>query len=151
MAKKSPPAGAGFTDFSNIGGLDPSVAALLDQTATRQAARQMTTEERAAARKADAKRARARSKMADRQPNRATYDLPAGMKEEIEELAADLKTPASQVATVLLTYALRAVHSGALDLPALRRPSRSPRYEHVLALPEENGKIAKNGTARVDP
>lgn len=151
MAKKTPPASAGFTDFSNIGGLDPSVAALLDQTATRQAARQMTAEERTAARKADAKREHARAKMAERQPNRATYDLPPGMKEQIEALAAELKTPASQVATVLLTYALRAVQRGALDLPTLRRPSRSPRYEHILVLPEENGKIAKNGAARVDP
>lgn len=151
MAKQTPPAGAGFTDFSNIGGLDPSVAELLTQGATRQAARQMTTEERAAARKAEARRTHEREKMASRAPRRATYDLPEGMKAEVERLAAELSAPTSQVAAVLLSVGLRAVQRGDLNLRRLCRPAKSPRYDNLLDLPVENGELPKNGVSRVDP
>lgn len=149
MAKKT--VSSGFTDFSSLGGLDPSVADLLAQGDVRQAVRQMTVEERQAARKAESKRVHEREKMQARAPYRATYDLPQGMKARIEALAGDLQTPASQVAAVLLTYALCAVEHGVLDLGSLRRPSESPRYAYVLALPEENEMNQDNDDLRVYP
>lgn len=107
--------------------LDAAVAAVLDGgqdddlRQRRERAQDMTPGER---RKADK----------DRKRNRATYDLPEELERIIEQTAARLSVPKSEVATWLM---IRGVENTSLDeLIDSRNPSRSMRYEYVLEIPE---------------
>jgi len=77
-----------------------------------------------------AKRAR------DKARSKATYDLPAAIKEQVEQIAGEYRIPKSQLVAFLLDHALRAYARGEIDLQPHLRPSRVPRFEMFLQLPD---------------
>ena len=110
--------------------LDPAVAGILATHEQRQADVHLPPKERR-------KKAREREKMRRRQPGRATYDLPKKLKDRIAEIADDHQVPISQVAAVLLSYGLKALEQGEIELDNYKKePSLSPRYEYNLVLNE---------------
>ncbi len=82
--------------------------------------------------KEEQKKETERQKIKRRVPHRATYDLPPGMKKEISDIAKELGTPASQVATFFLTYALNRFRDGELDIKEYLEPSTSLRWDHNI-------------------
>lgn len=62
---------------------------------------------------------------------RATYDLPEQLIERLEKVAAQESLPVSQVAAF---YLLSGLEGRPLEM--IKRPSRSPRFDWVLELPE---------------
>ncbi len=69
------------------------------------------------------------------------------------DLAESERLPASQLVTLALARFLLDHTTGQVDLAALKRPSRSPRYDWNLVLPEElapwnEEKPAKKGKKR---
>lgn len=75
-----------------------------------------------------------RKKLArDAARNKVTYDLPAGLIEQIELMAKDVyKCPPSHLAALLLRQGLKAIASGELNVYEHRVPSRVPRFEYFL-------------------
>ncbi len=53
------------------------------------------------------------------------------------DLAETERLPASQLVTLALARFLLDLTGGAVDLAPLKQPSRSPRYDWNLVLPEE--------------
>ena len=119
-----------FVDFDpeNVEA-DPAVEALLNRGERRQAEARLSRKERD-------KKMRERKKMQARLKGRATYDLPASLKERIAAIAEGHQTSASQVAALFLLQALEAFDQGEIDLEGYKVPSNSPRYEWNLDLPE---------------
>jgi hypothetical protein len=104
--------------------LDPAVAAVIGTGERRQQMRSM----------APAQRSRARR---DAARNKVTLDLRDETEAAVDAIAQQLGCPVSQVAELLICTGLQAIADGQLDLNTLRlRPSRSPRYEWLLDLPE---------------
>jgi hypothetical protein len=83
------------------------------------------------------RKARERAKVQARRDKRVTYDLPPDLREQIKTLAEEQHVPASQIVTLALARFIRDYTDGKIDLDALKRPSRSPRYEWKLAMPDE--------------
>ncbi len=110
--------------------LDPAVADLLAGMEQRQS-------EAALPRRAREKRARERAKIEARRDQRATYDLPPAIRQQIKDLAEEHRVPASQIVALALGRFLRDHAAGQIDLEALKRPSRSPRYDWNLELPTD--------------
>jgi hypothetical protein len=110
--------------------LDPAVAELLSCMEQRQAEAQLPRKERE-------KKVRERAKIQARRDQRATYDLPPGIRSRIKELAEEERLPASQLVTLALIRFLSDLDAGRVDLAELKHPSRSPRYDWNLVLPEE--------------
>ena len=115
--------------------LDPAVADLLTGMEQRQAESQLPRRERE-------RKARERAKIQARKEKRATYDLPPVVRQQINQLAEDQRLPASQLVTLALARFLQEYERGEIDLNELKRPSRSPRYDWNLFLPEEMLPIA---------
>lgn len=109
--------------------LDPAVADLLAGMEQKQAEAMLPRRQRE-------KKARERAKIQARRDQRATYDLPPGLRERIKELAEGLRLPASQLVTLALARFLQEYDSGRIDLGAYKRPSHSPRYDWNLEFPE---------------
>jgi hypothetical protein len=109
--------------------LDPAVAELLAGMEQRQAESQLPRKERE-------KKVRERAKIQARRDQRATYDLPPGIRSRIKELAEEERLPASQLVTLALFRFLSDFESGQVDLSEYKQPSRSPRYDWNLVLPE---------------
>jgi hypothetical protein len=82
------------------------------------------------------KKARERVKIQARREQRATYDLPPAVRQEIKQLAEEHRVPASQIVTLALARFLREYANGGVDLNAFKRPSRSPRYDWNLEIPQ---------------
>ncbi len=110
--------------------LDPAVADLLAGMEQKQAEAMLPRRQRE-------KKARERAKIQARRDQRATYDLPPGLRERIKELAEELRLPASQLVTLALARFLQEYDRGQIDLGAYKRPSHSPRYDWNLEFPEE--------------
>lgn len=110
--------------------LDPVVADLLSGMQQRQVENQLPRKERE-------RLSRERAKIQSRREQRATYDLPPSLREEIRELAEELRLPASQLVTLALARFLSDYYSGLVDLGKYKHPSRSPRYDWNLIFPEE--------------
>ena len=110
--------------------LDPAVAGILATHEQRQTDAHLPPKERS-------KKAREREKMRKRKPHRATYDLPLTLKKRIKQIADQHQVPISQVAAVLLSYGLKALDCGEIDLDDYKKEtSSSPRYEYNLVLNE---------------
>jgi|WetSurMetagenome_2_1015567.scaffolds.fasta_scaffold36109_3 hypothetical protein len=109
--------------------IDPEVSALLKEMEQRQVDAQMPRRERE-------KKARERQKIADRRERRATYDLPPHIRNQISDLSTRLSIPASQLVTLALIRFLESFNAGGLDLGPLKTPSRSPRYDWNLVIPD---------------
>lgn len=110
--------------------LDPAVADLLAGMEQRQSEAALPRRERE-------KKARERAKIEARRDQRATYDLPPGIRQQIKDLAEDQRIPASQIVTLALGLFLRDLAAGQVDLHSLKRPSRSPRYDWNLDIPTD--------------
>jgi hypothetical protein len=110
--------------------LDPTVADLLSDMESKQAEAMLPRRERE-------KRARERAKIQARRDRRVTYDLPPVVRQIIEELAERERIPASQVVSLALARFLQDLAQGRVDLSVYKQPSRSPRYDWNLVLPEE--------------
>lgn len=110
--------------------LDPAVADLLAGMELRQSEAQLPRKERE-------KKARERAKIQARREQRATYDLPPAVRQRIRQISEDERVPASQIVTLALARFLQSYTSGESGLNDLKRPSRSPRYDWNLTLPEE--------------
>jgi hypothetical protein len=111
--------------------IDPSVVSLLEGMEQRQLESQLPRRERE-------KKSRERAKINARRERRATYDLPPLVRNRIMELSEQLSIPASQLVTLALTRFLSDYDLEKIDLSIYKRPSRSPRYEWNLVLPEIN-------------
>ena len=83
------------------------------------------------------KKARERAKMRARREQRATFDLPPALRTRIMDLAESERLPASQLVTLALARFLQDLSAGSLDLAPFKKPSRSPRYDWNLALPDD--------------
>ncbi len=110
--------------------LDSAVADLLNTMEERQRESQLP-------RRLREKKARERAKIQARRDQRATYDLPPEVRGKIKDLADEERLPASQIVTLALLRFLRDYESGAVELSQYKQPSRSPRYDWNLVLPEE--------------
>ena len=110
--------------------LDPAVAGLLEDMEHRQS-------DAALPRRQREKKARERAKIRARRDQRATFDLPPSLRQRIMDLAETERLPASQLVTLALARFLQDLTGGAVDLAPFKQPSRSPRYDWNLILPEE--------------
>ena len=110
--------------------LDPVVADLLSGMQQRQVENQLPRKERE-------RLSRERAKIQSRREQRATYDLPPSLREDIRELAEELHLPASQLVTLALARFMKDYHESLIDLSKFKQPSRSPRYEWNLIFPED--------------
>jgi hypothetical protein len=110
--------------------LDPAVAGLLEDMEHRQS-------DAALPRRQREKKARERAKIRARRDQRATFDLPPSLRQRIMVLAEAERLPASQLVTLALARFMQDLSDGEVDLSSLKQPSRSPRYDWYLVLPEE--------------
>ncbi len=110
--------------------LDPAVAGLLHDMEHRQSDASLPRRQRE-------KKARERAKIRARRDQRATFDLPPSLRQSIMELAESERLPASQLVTLALARFMQDLSQGHVDLASLKQPSRSPRYDWNLVLPEE--------------
>jgi hypothetical protein len=78
--------------------------------------------------------ARERKRIRDRRPNRATYDIPPDLRQKIAKLSVKYGCPQSQLATLMLIHALKAIEVKDIDPTALQIPSDSPKFAHNLDL-----------------
>ena len=116
--------------------LDPAVADLLSGMQQRQAESQLPRKERE-------RLGRERAKIQARRDQRATYDLPPTLREEIMNLSEELRIPASQLVTLALARFLNDYGSEIIDLGKYKQPSRSPRYDWNLIFPDELIRVKK--------
>jgi len=109
--------------------LDSSVLALTESMEKKFA-------EAALPRRMREKKARERAKIQARKQQRATYDLPPALRQQVMALSEELRLPASQLVTLALARFLLDYESGQIDLGEYKQPSRSPRYDWNLIFPE---------------
>ncbi len=109
--------------------LDPAVADLLTGMEQRQTEAQLPRKERE-------RISRERAKIQSRRDQRATYDLPPSIRENMRDLSEELRLPASQLVTLALARFLSDYFNGLIDLGKYKQPSRSPRYDWNLVFPE---------------
>ncbi|GAP16087.1 hypothetical protein LARV_03883 [Longilinea arvoryzae] len=84
-----------------------------------------------------ARRRREREHTRARREQRVTYDLPPVLRRRLQALGEELRIPASQLAALAIGRFLNDYTAGAVDLGAYKQPSRSPRYDWNLHLPNE--------------
>jgi len=123
--------------FERRTSLDPAVADLLSGMEQRQAESQLPRKERE-------RLGRERAKIQSRREQRATYDLPPALREEIRVMSEDLRIPASQLVTLALARFMNEYNSGTIDLGKYKQPSRSPRYDWNLVFPDDLIRVKKN-------
>ena len=122
--------------FERRTSLDPAVANLLSGMEQRQAESQLPRKERE-------RLGRERAKIQSRREQRATYDLPPALREEIRVMSEDLRIPASQLVTLALARFMNEYNSGTIDLGKYKQPSRSPRYDWNLVFPDDLIRLKK--------
>jgi hypothetical protein len=110
--------------------LDSAVSDLLSSMEQRQVESQLP-------RRAREKKARERAKIQSRREQRATYDLPPDVREKIKKMAEQERLPASQLVTLALLRFMHDLEDNTVDLSVYKQPSRSPRYDWNLVLPDE--------------
>ena len=113
------------------GGLDPAVQAALGSGNRRQAERSLPREERK-------RKLREKAKGEARKGQRALYDLPEELIEEVKKVAAEYGTSASQIAKLAIWMFLKAEKNGyQIDVRRDRVPAgKNPKFEYVIELPE---------------
>ncbi len=109
--------------------LDPAVADLLSDLEQKQAETKLPRHERE-------KKVRERAKIQARREQRVTYDLPPHIRQNVKDLAEKEGIPASQLVTLALLRFLRDLAQQQVDLGQYKQPSRSPRYDWNLVLPD---------------
>lgn len=114
---------------SSVQPLDPAVSSLLAGMEQRQAELQLPRRERE-------RIVKERLKIQARREQRATYDLPPVLREELRDLAESLGIPASQLAVLALARFLIDYNENRIELDEYKQPSRSPRYDWNLVFPD---------------
>lgn len=109
--------------------LDPAVADLLSGLEQKQAETKLPRRERE-------KKVRERAKIQARREQRVTYDLPPHIRQNVKDLAEKEGVPASQLVALALLRFLRDLAQQQVDLGQYKQPSRSPRYDWNLILPD---------------
>lgn len=109
--------------------LDPAVADLLSGLEQKQAETKLPRRERE-------KKVRERAKIQARREQRVTYDLPPHIRQNVKDLAEKEGVPASQLVTLALLRFLQDLDQQQIDLGQYKQPSRSPRYDWNLVLPD---------------
>ena len=109
--------------------LDPAVADLLSGLEQKQAETKLPRRERE-------KKVRERAKIQARREQRVTYDLPPHIRQNVKDLAEKEGVPASQLVTLALLRFLQDLDQQQIDLGQYKQPSRSPRYDWNLILPD---------------
>jgi len=117
-----------MVDFSQVAVNDEAIKELIQDSAARRNVRRLGRQERKRAEREQKRAETRKERMKQRLPNRATYDLPPGMKAKIEQLAEQQETTATMVASVLLAEGIKMLYSGELQLEERRVPSKSVRY-----------------------
>ena len=110
--------------------LDSAVADLLSTMELKQIEAQLPRRERE-------KKARERFKIQSRREQRATYDLPPALRQQIKGMAEQERLPASQLVTLALLRFLQDYQGGKVELADYKQSSHSPRYDWNLSLPDE--------------
>ena len=77
---------------------------------------------------------RSQQKNIERRGHRALYDLPPRLIKRIASIAEEYSLTNSQVAGVLLLYALKEFNSGKVKIRDYRQTSESPRYTYKIDL-----------------
>lgn len=108
--------------------IDPAVADLISGMDQKQAEMQLPRRERM-------KKKREQAKIFARREQRATYDLPPSLRQEVKQIAERERVPASQIVTLALIHFVNQYTSGQIDLSLYKQPSRSPRYDWNLIVP----------------
>ena len=108
--------------------IDPAVADLISGMDQKQAEMQLPRRERM-------KKKREQAKILARREQRATYDLPPSLRQEVKQIAERERVPASQIVTLALIHFVNQYTSGQIDLSLYKQPSRSPRYDWNLIVP----------------
>lgn len=115
--------------MKNNGGfleLDPAVAAVLGDGDKKRREAQLPKAERKSLR-------RERSKAEARRGKRALYDLPEDLIRQIQRVAEDNGTSASQVAKLALSFFIEQVMFERIDVSDYRViAEKNPRYEFML-------------------
>lgn len=70
----------------------------------------------------------------DARRTKVTYDLPDELIAQIAAIVNEHKIPASQLATLLMQWGLKAMSDGQFNINTYKVRSTSPRYEWVLNL-----------------
>ena len=109
--------------------LDPAVADLLSGMEQKQSFQQLSRKERQ-------KKNKEHEKITARREQRATYDLPPLIRQKIKDMAEKNAVPASQIVTLALLRFMADLSEGRVDISEYKQPSRSPRYDWNLVLPE---------------
>ncbi len=121
--------------------LDPAVADLLEGMEKRQSEAMLPRRQRE-------KKARERARIQARREQRATYDLPPAVRLRIKQLAGQQSLPISQLVTLALLRFFNDYEAGDVELGAIKKPSKSPKYDWVLDLEEEVKKRTINKRSR---
>ena len=121
--------------------LDPAVADLLTNMEQKQAISHLSRSERR-------KKNREQEKITARREQRATYDLPPSLRQEVKNLAEKERLPASQLVTLALLRFLNDLEEGEVDLRDYKEPSRSPRYDWNLVFSDEILERKRDGRKR---
>lgn len=100
--------------------IDPAVASILGDAERKQRIRRLPRDEQKKARQDAARK-------------RTIFEVPVTIKDAIEEIAEQEGLSPSSVVILLLADGIRRYRSGKVSFYGLKRPSRSPRYEWVLA------------------
>lgn len=110
---------------------DPAVEAAINGGNARQAERSMPMKDRKRVK-------RERAKAESRKGARALYDLPPAMIKEIQMVAAEYETTASQIAKLALWMFLNAVRDRDVDIRAYRvLANKNPKCPYKIELPNE--------------
>jgi len=94
-------------------------------------------------------RQREQTRTQSRRDRRVTYDLPPLLRRRLQAMSEELRIPASQLAALAIGRFLNDYAAGAVDLGVYKQPSRSPRYDWNLCLPNEivHGRRKKGGAS----
>lgn len=122
--------GGTFVNFGEAANMaDPAVNALLGQAERRSSEQRMPT-------KARERKRKEREKIRARRPYHTTYDIPVELRQRIKDLAERHGVPASQIAALGLLRFVEDTAAGRVDVERYKVPSRSPRYDYNLVIPE---------------
>jgi hypothetical protein len=90
-----------------------------------------------------------RMKIQARKENRATYDILPELRKYLKNLSEKEHIPASQFVSLALVRFMADYEAGDIDIAAMKRPSRSPRYDWNIVFPSSlREKLDKTSTGQ---
>lgn len=85
--------------------------------------------------KNEIKKQKERQKIRARKDKRATFDILPELRRYLRGLSEKEKIPASQFVSLALIRFIADYESQEIDIAAMKKPSKSPRYEWNIAFP----------------